>query len=199
MISLIARCGRGLPAHVIPFALNEVTQLGLEAILAALAYGAERLLVLVPPKRRGELAGLEAQLGYAGAALDGLGYGGGRLELLLEDDPDAVEARLHELAAPGPPMPAASFLPMGGKRALLRLALQELHAAAPSPVDESRCRRARRSAGWWSTSRAARSASPASAPARPARWSTIRSGPSCASSRMPACSAASAAAPARRT
>jgi ferredoxin len=92
--------------------------------------------VLVPPKRRDELAGLEAQLSYAGAALEGLGYGGGRLELLLEDDPDAVEARLHELAAPGPRMPAASFLPMGGKRTLLRLALQELHAAAPAPVDQ---------------------------------------------------------------
>jgi ferredoxin len=30
-------------------------------------------------------------------------------------------------------MPAAGFLPMGGKRALMRLALQELHAAAPAP------------------------------------------------------------------
>ena len=32
-------------------------------------------------------------------------------------------------------MPAATFLPMGDKRALMRLALQELHAHAPSPVD----------------------------------------------------------------
>jgi ferredoxin len=32
-------------------------------------------------------------------------------------------------------MPAATFLPMGDKRALMRLALQELHAHAPAPVD----------------------------------------------------------------
>jgi ferredoxin len=135
LISLMSRFGRGLPANVIPFALNEVTQLGLDAILGALAYGAARLLVLVPPKRQDELAGLEAQLGYADAALEGLGYGAGRLELLFEPDPDAIEARLHELRAPDASMPAATFLPVGDKRALMRLALQELHARAPAPVD----------------------------------------------------------------
>ncbi len=135
LISLMSRFGRGLPANVIPFALNEVTQLGLEAILAAFAYGVERLLALVPPRRRDELAGLEAQFAYAAAVLSGLGYGQGRLELVLDDDPDAVEARLFELPPAGP-MSAAIFLPMGGKRALLRLGLQELHAAAPAPVDQ---------------------------------------------------------------
>jgi ferredoxin len=135
LISLLSRFGRGLPARVIPFLVNEVTQLGLEAILGAFAYGAERLLVLVPPRRRDELAGLEAQFGYAAAALAGLGYGDGRLELLLEDDPDAVEARVFELPAPAARMPAAEFLPLGGKRALMRLALHELHAAAPAPQD----------------------------------------------------------------
>jgi ferredoxin len=135
LISLCARFGRGLPAHVIPFAVNEVTQLGLDAILGAFAYGATCMLVLVPPKRRDELAGLEAQFGYADATLAGLGYGSCRLELITEDDPDAVEARLHDLPPLDPRMPAATFLPMGDKRALMRLALQELHAHAPAPVD----------------------------------------------------------------
>jgi ferredoxin len=140
LISLSARFGRGLPAHVIPFAVNEVTQLGLDAILGAFAYGATRLLALVPPRRRDELAGLEAQCGYAEAALAGLGYGSGRLELITAEDPGAVEARLYDRAELGflgssPGMPAATFLPMGDKRALMRLALQELHAHAPAPAD----------------------------------------------------------------
>jgi ferredoxin len=135
LISLISRFGRGLPANVVPFALNEVTQLGLDTVLGALAYGATRLLVLVPPKRRDELSGLRAQFGYADAALQGLGFGAGRLELLLEADPDAVEAHLHDLPTTDPRMPEATFLPMGGKRALMRLALQELHAHAPTAVD----------------------------------------------------------------
>jgi ferredoxin len=140
LISLMSRFGRGLPAAVIPFAVNEVTQLGLEVILGALAYGGTRLLVLVPPKRRDELVGLQAQFGYADAALSGLGYGSGRLELITDDDPDAVEARLFELAedevlGSSPRMPAATFLPMGDKRALMRLALQELRARAPASAD----------------------------------------------------------------
>jgi ferredoxin len=140
LISLMSRFGRGLPATVIPFAVNEVTQLGLDVILGALAYGSTRILFVVPPKRRDELAGLQAQLGYAEAALSGLGYGPGRLELMTDDDPDAVEARLFERDERGnvglsPSMPAATFLPMGDKRALMRLALQELHAHAPAQVD----------------------------------------------------------------
>lgn len=136
LIAMMARFGRGLPANVIPFAVNEVTQLGLDAILGALAYGATRVLCLLPPKRADELAGLQAQLGYADAVLAGLGYGAGRLELLVEADPDVVEARLHSLDDAGAPMPAAGFLSMGNKRALMRLALQELHGNAPAPVDQ---------------------------------------------------------------
>jgi ferredoxin len=135
LISMMARFGRGLPANVIPFAVNEVTQLGLDVILGALAYGATRMLCLIPPKRADELAGLQAQLDYAEAVLAGLGYGTGRLELLVEIDPDVVEARLHALDGPGVAMPAASFLAMGNKRALMRLALQELRARAPAPAD----------------------------------------------------------------
>jgi len=136
LIAMMARFGRGLPARVIPFALNEVTQVGLDVILGGLAYGATAMLFLVPPKRAGELAGLEAQIGYADAVLAGLGYGAGRLELLVEADPDAAEARLFALDRPAAPMPDTSFLPLGGKRTLMRLALQELHGHAPAPVDQ---------------------------------------------------------------
>src|SRR3546814_5060889 len=41
MIGIMARFGRGLPAQVLPFPLNEVTQVGLDFLAAAFAYGAE--------------------------------------------------------------------------------------------------------------------------------------------------------------
>ena len=40
LIDALARHGDGLPANVIPLAVNEITQVGLEAIAAAFAYGA---------------------------------------------------------------------------------------------------------------------------------------------------------------
>ena len=130
LISAVARLGRGLPARVIPFALNQVTQLGLDVILGAFAYGAERLLFLISPKRRGELSGLEQQCGYAKAILEGLGHGGERLSMLIEDDPDPVEEALWSLEALSS-MPADDFLPLGQKRSLLRAALDGLHGQAP--------------------------------------------------------------------
>ena len=130
VIGALARLGRGLPARVIPFAVNEVTQLGLDALLAAFAYGAERVLFLIPSKRREELAGLEQQCAYGQAILDGLGHGDGRLSLLVEDDPEAVEQVLWSLDRLSL-MPAGDFLPLGQKRSLLRAALDSLHDQAP--------------------------------------------------------------------
>ena len=40
LIDALARFGEGLPAHVLPVCVNEVTQVGLEAIAAVFAYGA---------------------------------------------------------------------------------------------------------------------------------------------------------------
>src|SRR6185436_2716263 len=43
LIDALSRHGDGLPAHVLPVAVNEVTQVGLEAVAAAFAYGASAL------------------------------------------------------------------------------------------------------------------------------------------------------------
>jgi len=133
-ISMMARFGRGLPANVIPFALNEVTQVGLDFFACALAYGATAVRLLVPPARRDQLAGLAAQIGLIETAMAGLGYGSERVAIIDEADPTAVEAALWALDPPAPPK-AGTFLPMGGKRARLMLGLRHLHKSAPAPVD----------------------------------------------------------------
>src|SRR3546814_7809213 len=63
MIGIMARFGRGLPAQVLPFPLNEVTQVGLDFLAAAFAYGAEPVVFLANPKKRDELGGLPGQIG----------------------------------------------------------------------------------------------------------------------------------------
>lgn len=136
MISLLSRFARGLPAAVLPFQVNEVTQIGLDFAMAAFGYGVTRIQVLVPPakRREGELGGLEQLQALSAAILDALGYGGERLQLIEAADPESVDAALwatFEAAAPTP----GSFLAMGGKRTRTMLGLRHLHEHAPAPAD----------------------------------------------------------------
>jgi ferredoxin len=135
MIDALARHGDGLPANALPVAVNEVTQVGLETIAAAFAYGASAVRLLLRAKPRHDVAGLARTLALAEPILIGLGFGPGRAATIETDDPDALGETLRALA----PQPAvsspASFTPVGGKRDVMRLALRELHRAAPAPAD----------------------------------------------------------------
>jgi ferredoxin len=135
LIDALARFGDGLPAHVLPIAVNEVTQVGLETIAAAFAYGAAALRLLLRAKPRHDVTGLRKTLALAEPILGGLGFGDARVATIETDDPDALADALHAIekreAAPRP----ASFLPVGEKRDVMRLALRELQRAAPTPVD----------------------------------------------------------------
>src|SRR5207249_198008 len=74
LIAAMARLGKGLPPNVLPLSLFSVLQLGHDALAAALAFGAEHIVVLVPPEYPAELAALESQIALMTAFLDGLGY-----------------------------------------------------------------------------------------------------------------------------
>ncbi len=135
LIDALARFGDGLPANVLPVAVNEVTQIGLEAIAAAFAYGAAAVRVLLRAKPRHDTAGLARTLALAEPILAGLGFGTGRAATIETDDPDALADALRAVgSADAAPRPA-SFLPLGPKRDVQRLALRELQRAAPTPVD----------------------------------------------------------------
>src|SRR5262249_22562357 len=74
LIDALARHGDGLPANVLPLAVNEVTQVGLEAIAAAFAYGAGALRLLLRARTRHDVSGLLGTLALAEPILAGLGY-----------------------------------------------------------------------------------------------------------------------------
>lgn len=135
MLTAIGRFGDGLPANVLPFAVNEVGQLGLDTLLVAFAYGAARVLLLGDVRRTEAQAGLPAQVGYAEAILEGLGYGADRYRILAEADPTVLERELWQLAEADPVEPGR-FLAIGGKRDQQRLALEHIHDHAPAPVDQ---------------------------------------------------------------
>lgn len=131
MIAAIARTGRGMPANVLPFAVNRVTQIGLDFLLAALALGAGRIRLLPGPDDRPGLAALRAHSELIDTILAGLGHGTGRVVLEDEDDPHRLEARLYGALEPAAAAAALPFL-AAGKRALVWQAIDHLHAAAPT-------------------------------------------------------------------
>jgi ferredoxin len=135
LIDALARHGDGLPANVLPLAVNEVTQVGLEAVAAAFAYSASALRILTRAKPRHDIAGLYKTIALADPILMGLGFGPLRVATIETDDPFALGETLRAIeSAEGSPRPA-TFQPVGAKRDVLRLALRELHHAAPTPVD----------------------------------------------------------------
>jgi ferredoxin len=135
LIDALARHGDGLPAHVLPFGVNEVTQVGLENIAAAFAYGASALRFLLPAKPRHDIAGLTRTMAFADPILSGLGFGSGRIATIETDDPDLLLEALHAIPSLPPASRPASFRAMGKKRDVLRLSLGELHRSAPNPAD----------------------------------------------------------------
>ena len=135
LIDALARFGDGLPANVLPLGVNEVTQVGLETISAAFAYGASALRFLLRQRPRHDVTGLLRTITLANTILAGLGFGDGRVSTIETDDPEVLGNALRtispKVAAPRP----ASFLPLGEKRGVMRAALHELHRASPEPAE----------------------------------------------------------------
>ncbi len=135
LIDALARHGDGLPANVLPLAVNDVTQVGLEAVVASFAYGAAAIRLLLRAKPRHDFAGLSQTIAMADAIVSGLGFSGRRVSTIETDDPDMLGEALRSIEpAPAVEHPA-SFKTVGKRPDLLRFALHELHRVAPVPVD----------------------------------------------------------------
>jgi ferredoxin len=135
LIEALARHGEGLPANVLPVAVNEITQVGLETVAAAFAYGASAVRFLLRARPRHDVTGLMKTIALAEPILDGLGFGIGRVTTIETDDPDFLGQTLRSAEIHEPSPRPASFTAVGPKRDVMRLALRELHRAAPAPVD----------------------------------------------------------------
>jgi ferredoxin len=135
LIEALARHGEGLPANVLPVEINEITQLGLEALASAFAYGATAVRFLLRSKPRHDLSGLVKTIAFSQAIVSGLGFDGPRIATIETDDPDVLGDSLRSIELMIGAAKPATFAAVGRKREVLQLALRELHAAAPAPVD----------------------------------------------------------------
>lgn len=131
LIEISARMGRGLPAHVLPFEVNEITRLGPDLLAAVLAWGAD-LMVLAAERPGHPVDGLRASLDLLTDLTGPMGYGADAMQLLHCDDPEQLEAALRAPRTAVTAQPSR-FLPPSDKRGLMVAALTELNRLAPAP------------------------------------------------------------------
>ncbi len=133
VVDMAARLSRGLPARVLPVAVNEPTQIGLDALASAFAYGATQVIVLTHAKD-GDHAALTDQVSLTNSILSELGFGDGRAVISDTGDPETLSEQLYALPSlPG--ITAGDFFPADRKRTAAMMALRQLHAAADAPPD----------------------------------------------------------------
>ena len=135
LIEALARFGDGLPAHVLPLRLNEVTQVSPEILAGAFAFGASGFALLTRAKPKHDVTGLRRTVEMSATIIGGLGYGEGALRIIETDDPDQLLAQLNSMALGVASPRPAQFEPRGTKRPVLETVMRELHVAAPDPVD----------------------------------------------------------------
>ncbi|MBR1121121.1 4Fe-4S binding protein [Bradyrhizobium lablabi] len=135
IIDALARFGAGLPANVLPLRVNEVTQLGPEAIAGVFAYGGSGAAVVTRAKPKHDITALRRAVETSETIVSALGFGGGLVRIIETDDPDQLRAALDAAPAGVATQKPANFVPRGAKRSVLETTFRELHLAAPAPVD----------------------------------------------------------------
>ncbi len=128
----------GVPARVLPLDVWHTASVGLDLWLAALAYGASQVWVLLTDEEAPEYRdALAAQAELANTLMQGLGYVGERVRLLsARDARDLADLDTALRAAPAPAVSqVAAFAVQADKRATLDLALDHLVQHAPAVVE----------------------------------------------------------------
>src|SRR5215467_6975640 len=127
LIAAVARRGRGLPARVLPLEVHHPASLGIDALLAALAYGASQVVVLAGPKEAGEYGeAIKAQMGFAESIANGLGYGGVHFKLAATAERAALENEIWALVPPATASKAATYNLSPEKRTTSEFAIDHL-------------------------------------------------------------------------
>jgi ferredoxin len=135
LIDALARFGDGLPANVLPVEVNEVTQIGIEALAAVFAYGGAAVRFLTRARPKHDIGGLRQTVALGNQLIGGQGFTSIAAATIETDDPDQLLAALVAIQTGTAARTPSGFLPVGGKREIMVMALREMHKAAPAPVD----------------------------------------------------------------
>jgi len=129
--------GKGIPARVMPLELHHTASTGIDLWLAAIAYGAANVVVLLTDEEAPQyVAALEQQMETAQLILNGLGYSGTHLHLIRARMATDLDAALEALQPAQAPAQAASFNVAAEKRTTLDFAIEHLLKFAPAATDQ---------------------------------------------------------------
>jgi ferredoxin len=129
--------GQAIPGRVIPLALHHVASTGIDTWLAAVAWGASGVTVLLSGSEAPQYAAaLEQQMAIAQAVLDGLGYAGPHFQLAHAGTPHELETVLRHAPRGEVPALPGTFKLAADKRNSLDYALDHLHRHAPRQPQE---------------------------------------------------------------
>lgn len=128
----LGRSGDGLPARVIPLAVHNVASVGLDVLLGALAYGASQCVILSQgDEPEAYLDASRRQIDIGNRLLQGFGYAGRHLDLMVAADSAALGQQLWRLEAAQGVSEAAGFNLSQEKRSTIEFALEHLLRHAP--------------------------------------------------------------------
>lgn len=132
-----AKKGRGLPAHVIPVDLHHTASLGIDLWMAAIAFGASNIAVLMTDEEAQEYRqAVQNQMQVAQTILTGLGYAGQHFHLIQAETVAQLDLALFGMQQAQTPAVAALFNVAAEKRGTLDFALEHLYKHAPVKAEE---------------------------------------------------------------
>ena len=136
LLAKLARRGRGLPARVVPLEVHHPASIGMDVLLAAIAYGASQVVVLAEPDEGDEYGeAITKQMAFSESIVAGLGYAGAHFRLLATDDHVALEKELWALVPAVSVSKPATYNLSAEKRTTLEFAIDHLAKQAPKPQD----------------------------------------------------------------
>ena len=134
--ALLAQLGPEVPGRILPLGLHHAAATGIDVWLAALAYGAAGVAVLMTGEHAPQyVAALDQQMAVAQAVVDGLGYAGPHFQLLRIEALDELALALRHAPRGEAPHEPAVFHLAADKRNTLDYALEHLHRHAPLQPD----------------------------------------------------------------
>lgn len=127
----------GLPARLIPVEVHHTASAGIDLWLAAIAYGASGIAVLVTGEEAPRyVEALAAQMTIAQTILSALGYAGEHFRLLRAATPQELDAACALAPLGQAPASRAAFHVAAQKRNTLDFVFDHLYRHAPAPVRE---------------------------------------------------------------